>query len=435
MGLADVEIAQDDVDGLNNNSVPEASPSDLVATAIDKWFSEKQINPGEETQSGYLYYYKIETVSVNSDNPAWVKARQLAFEKALLSIQASFIGDMYSHSITKTLSSMSSNNSSDNREFEDKSLAGKSRVSAIWDKALAAGEAQLDKVLIENGMDPSEFDAVPPAERKDLFTSKYITHSITRAMGDSSGILPIKTFEGNDSKGTHAVGVIAAYSPKFKQLAYDIAHGRESSASNKKGKPIASWYQFSPEVMAQAFGLRVGVDENGGVVLISFGQWGYSYQGTNQQAKARSQKVAGEQAEAIANSQITNFINSRLSLNDESKRGEVVESYLQKQGDDITEKDITNIVDEFSQRIEQTSSGSIAGIRTVSRWSYQHPYGQEIIGRVRVWTRQGYVTSQNVKNFKPSTASPSAGDRQEDSKGKAAGVSESPDFADPEEFF
>ncbi len=434
--LAEVGMSQRDIDQMNQDTAPGLEPDDKVEQAMDNWFAKKQVEPGVELSGGKIYYSAYEVVSVNPANPSWVKARQLAFEKALLAIQANFIKDQYAHSTTETLNSIEGDDSSNNREFADESLRGKSRIGAIWDKALAAGEAKLDQMLIENGVDPSELDSVPPAQRKDLFISKYITHTITKAMGDSSGLLPVKSFEGNDAKGTHVVGVIAVYSPKFKQLAYDIAHGREPATARKRGKKLVTWYDLPPEALAQTFGLRVGVDENVGVVLLSFGQWGYSYSGSNQQQNARAKKTAGEQAEAVAIAQITNFMNSRLSLNDESKRGEVVEHYLVKQGNDITEKDITNIVDQFSKEVRQTSGGSIAGVRTVSRWSYQHPYGQEIVGRVKVWTREGYEGSQNIKNFKPTTSKKPATDQEDGTQpNKEEGVSESPEFADPEEFF
>ncbi len=433
---ADPGMTQDDVDQLNQDTTPEQDPSELVEQAIDDWFAKKKIEPGLELSGGKIYYSETEVVSVKPADPGWVKARQLAFEKALLALQSNFITDQYAHSTTETLDSREGDDSSNTREFEDKSLKGKSRLEAIWDKALAAGEAKLNQMLVGNGVDPSELDSVPPAERKNLFIRKYITHTVTKAMGDSSGLLPLKTFEGNDSKGTHVVGVIAAYSPKFKQLAYDIAHGREPATARKKGKELASWYDLPPEVMAQTFGLRVAVDENGEIALLSFGQWGYSYSGSNQQQKARARKAAGEQAETIAIAQVTNFMNSRLSLADESKRGEVVENYLLKQGDDITEKDITNLVDQFSKDIRQTSSGSVAGVRTVSRWKYQHPYGQEIIGRVKVWTREGYEGSQNLKNFKPTTSRKPVKEQEAgEQPTQEGGVSESPEFADPEDFF
>jgi hypothetical protein len=44
-------------------------------------------------------------------------------------------------------------------------------------------------------------------------------------------------------------------------------------------------------------------------------------------------------------------------------------------------------------------------------------------------------SAQNVKNFKPDTRSSQESRHQQPEGGKDSGVSESPDFADPEEFF
>ena len=74
------------------------------------------------------------------------------------------------------------------------------------------------------------------------------------------------------------------------------------------------------------------------------------------------------------------------------------------------------------------SSGSIAGTRTVKRWKFKHPLGHEIIGRIKVWTGQGYNTSQKIKNFKPSATRRVEKPKSSKRRRVKAKVTESPDF-------
>ena len=112
-----------------------------------------------------------------------------------------------------------------------------------------------------------------------------------------------------------------------------------------------------------------------------------------------------KQAENIATSQMTDFMNSSLTFNDLSNIGDAVGDYLVKQGANLSRKDETTIVDEVLETIKYSSEARIEGTRKVKSWSYKHPYGHQIVGSVIVWSRAGYVASENVKNFTPKAAS------------------------------
>jgi hypothetical protein len=424
-----VNLTKKEFNQLNEDSAAEvADQNQDIQDAIDKWLESRRIEVGVEGRNGELYYSATSDVEVSPSHPAWVKSRQTAFDKAILAIRANFIKDQFGRTVNRIEQSLNQDDSSNNREFKDKKLEGKSQIAAIWDKALAVSGGKLDQLLNSYGIDPSELNAVPPAQRKDLFAKKFIKSTITRAMGDSSGILVKKTYEANNSKGNFSIGVIALYSPNLKQIAYDIAHGSAVASDGIKGRNISSWHNYPPETLSKIFGLRLVNDENGEFVLLSFGQWGFSFKGKNSNRIKRARRSAAVQAEQITLGQITNFMNSSLALNNSTETGEIVENYLLKQGDDTIEKDITTIVDKISNSVKQRSSGKIAGTRTVKRWKFKHPLGHEIIGQIKVWTRQGYNTSQNIKNFKPSSTRKIEGPKSSNKQHIKPKVSESPDF-------
>jgi hypothetical protein len=224
------------------------------------------------------------------------------------------------------------------------------------------------------------------------------------------------------------------YSPRFKQLAYDMANGRDPGIGKKKGRPLDTWLNLKPEDLAHTFGIRLVVTPEGEPVILSYGQWGYSDQGSTANQKSRKKLAAAEQAESKATEQLVIFMNSTLSLSKESITGDFIEEYLLKQGDSTIEKNITTVIDKLSQQIKQTASANMGGTRTVKRWTYKHPFGHEIIGRVKMWSRQGYESAQAIKNFKPNRTGQDTG--QASGKGTVgAHTGESPEFDDPEEFF
>ena len=397
------KMNQADVAELSEASVPELDVDEMIGVAIDGYFSKRGIMPGEVRKGGKVYYAAKEPVSVSADSPQWSKARQVAFEKALLKIRADFVFDAFGRTVNEAEQSISSDDSSDNREFKE-DLAGVGKIEAIWKKLVAGTDAKLNEWLQGHGIDPGEYDSVPPAQRKDLFVNKYVSKTISKAMGDSSGLIPVQTFEGTDDSGTTMIGVVALYSPKLKQLASDIANKRSPILQGKKGKPLSNYIELSPEVLAAQFGIRVVFDEQGSPMVLSYGQWGYSYTGNNKKTQIRHRQTATETANTKALEGLVNFINSQLSFSDTRTTGEAVESYLQKTGDDIIEKDISTLIDKTMKSIKSKSSARMGGTRIVKQWKHKDVSGQEIIGSIRMWSLAGVEAANNIRDFKPQTS-------------------------------
>jgi hypothetical protein len=382
--------------------IPEPmDPDDMIVSSIEDWFKERCIVEGVEKNN--KSYYSSVQLALPLTNPHWVKSRQLAFERAMLEIRSQFIQDNYGLNQNEIEFRYFNNDSSNNLEFQQDNST--SKIKAIAAKSMALADEKLNQMLEELDVNPEEYHASSPAKRQAITEDALTKNILIKAMGESSGILSFKTFEANDEDGNHAIGVIALYSPKLRQIAYDMAHGREIAQSSKPGREVSSYYDISPEALTSTFGVRAVKDPQGNHVLLSFAQWGSSYQGTSKKLQKRGKKAALKQAENIATSQMTDFMNSSLTFNDLSNIGDAVGDYLVKQGANLSRKDETTIVDEVLETIKYSSEARIEGTRKVKSWSYKHPYGHQIVGSVKVWSRAGVVASENVKNFTPKAAS------------------------------
>lgn len=426
-------ITDDDAAEINQSVIPEDSAFDQVEEAIDAYFERKKISEGAIGKGGKIYYRAIETVQAEPANPAWIKSRQMAFEKALLKAQARFIFDNFGHAVVNIENKLSEDNSSNNRNFPEQAIS-RSRIASLWDKAVALGDAKLNQLLEEAGVEPSEYSAIPAEQRKDLFIDSFIKTSVRKAMGESSGLLPVQTFEGSDGSGNHAVGVVMLRSDKLQQLASDMAHQNEPFLKSKKGKPISAYVDFPEDKLAYQFGVRVVFNEEGRPLVLSYGQWGFGYAGKSASRLARERNHAAEQADAVAAEALTVFMNSRITFEAESEKGESTKQFLIKQGDEIREEEIYTFVDKLSKEVKQKSSAKLAGTRIVKRWKYKHPYGHEIVGRVRLWSMNGVETAKNVASFKADRQSRSA-EVKSGVVNTPAGVNAGISFDDEEEDF
>jgi hypothetical protein len=263
-----------------------------------------------------------------------------------------------------------------------------------------------------------------------------LTNSIKKAIGESGGLLPVRTFEGSDGKGNHSIGVVMIRSDKLQQLASDMSHQREPFMTAMKGKPLSRYIDFPGKQLATQFGVRVVFNEQGKPQVLSYGQWGFGYEGKNESRLDRARTHSADKADAVAIDALTVFMNSRLAYESDSTSGEIVSNFIEKQGDEITEEDVTTIIDKMNQEIKLTASAKLSGTRIVKRWKYKHPYGHEIIGRVRMWSMDGMVQSKAISSFKPQTKVKTAPAKSDSgTQHSASGTQSGLDFDDEEEAF
>ena len=377
--------------------------SERTRDAIDQYAQNKGIEFGIENAKGQIFYSATETVAVDETNPQWAKWRVVAYKKAYMKIKQAFLESTYGKIVGSTLQEYF-NDDSDNRL--DFPLPGDPRALAktgeIWDKLLALTGAKLDRALEDLGIDPTQYKAAPPEQRKTLFKNNLTEKSVTKAAGKLGGLIPIKTFEGFDSKGNYTVGVIAMYYGKLKQLAYDIVKKREPMLTKKSGSPIGTYLPKTKKELSQAFGVRLVFDETGAPAIISYGQWSYLYKGKNQKKLDRAYEFAEEKAQTESQKQIAQFLNSSAFYKkmEETTALEEEEAIMDRDGN-VRVEDAAVMIDKLQSSMNVRFSADLRGMKRHKRWSYKHPNGHEIIGIVTVWTQKNAEGVDKRRNWKP----------------------------------
>lgn len=390
---------------------PDQGSHKKVNAAIEEWRITKGIEFGTENAKGQIFYMATEQVPVDATNPQWPKWRVVAYDKAYAKIKKEFSKEMYGKQKGEDLEEIFADDSDDRLEF---SKTGDSRAftkeGEIWDKMKALTGAKLDKALKEYDIDPSEYNAAPPEQRKRLFTNNFVKKTITKAAGQLNGLITIKTFEGVDKKGNHTIGVVAMYYDKLKQLADDIVKRQEPMLKKKSGNPVHSYIPKDKKKLTESFGTRLVFDENGRPAIVSYGQWSYMYKGKNDRKRARGYDFAMEKASTEAERNIVKFLNSKATYQkiDTTNAEEIEEAVMDRDGN-VSEPDVMTMIDKMESTLEVKFEGELRGIRTAKKYSYEHENGHEIIGVVKIWTQDNALAADKIRNWKPKSKTPSEG--------------------------
>jgi len=428
-------IDANDINELNAAAEPEASAGEIVDKQINNWFRKHNVTPGLSSKSGKIYYSAKAVIAFPPENAQWAKSRQMAFKKALNRARADFIFDKVGRVRTSTDSSTSRNADSD-ALGADANMCKMGQYESFWEKVKALAGAKLDQALREAGVDPERYKSSPEDMQKELFYEASVTTTLKTASAEISGLIPVQTFEGISKDGRSVIGVIMMYSPKLYVLSDDLRNGREPKMLGKKvGRSVKSYTDRSKEQLKNMMGLRIVFDEDSRPVLLSYGQWGYSFKGNNTRSMERHRINAFKKADTRALEDLSEFINGKLRMKSETKVGEVVREYLAISCEDgnLVQRDGSEeqMIDRLSGQLEIRSSAKAAGTTEVKRWSYKNEFGQEVIGVVRAWTLDGLNSAMQVKEQRKDlsvTAKPSRVNSN-------ITVMSSEELSDPEEDF
>lgn len=429
------EVAQEEpIDPETINGIQKdiefVASSKQTRDAINQFAEQQGIEFGVENKKGQIFYQATETVAVDETNQQWAKWRVVAYKKATMKIKQEFMESIYGKICGSTLQEYFNDESDDRLDFpEFNDPRAFSRYGEIWAKLIALTGIRLDRALQELGIDPAQYAAAPPEMRKNLFKNNLIERSVTRAAGQLGGLIPIKTFEGFDTKGNYTIGVIAMYYEKVKQLAFDITKKQAPLLSKKSGNPVQSYIPQENKQLSEAFGVRLVFDETGAPVIISYGQWSYVYKGIDQKRLDRSYEFAESKAKTESQKQIAQFLNSSAFYKkvEEVKALDEEDAIMDRDGN-IRQENLTTMIDKLQSSMKVRFNSDLRGMKPIKRWSYKHPNGHEIVGVVTVWTQKNAENVDKIRNWK-SSEHPQAGlHKQTDKSGVNKGVGMDTDF-------
>lgn len=412
------EVAQADID--EQNSLSDASTKDITPQTLNDFFDEfadkHNINYGE-SRDGKSFFTGRATVAMSETDPAFAKALNIAFDEAMLNMQAEFVRENFGRQSTITRQKLFNDDSTNAREFEK--LPAGSKVAQVFEKITQLAGAKLDSALAELGV--TDIESLTEERKKVLLADSFVQETTTRAFGNMQGLVPVQTsITKADGSSNYEVGVIAVMSDKTRQVAIDMRHKRASLIKGK-GRELKSVLPVDSKGFLAEHGIRLVYNQDGAPVIISYGQWSYLPE-SDGYINNRKREAASEQAMARADSAVADFINRSVDFKRSAETGKQIErsiTEVMQSGDArISEKMATEIIEITNKEVFAQSDMNLRGLRTLKNWSAKDDNGVQYVGVVRFYSHDNVLNSNRmVEPVKPATAKPAA------SQGPAKSVS------------
>lgn len=366
-------------------------------------------------------------VSVSKNNPRWVEARQLAFSSAMSKAYKEYATAQGLNAQVRVISRMLVD---DNQiEAPSKTIQAESfeegtpsKFSQLLNKAFALGEGWLDKKLKELKVDPAKYEGKPIEVKKRMFEDSIKQMSEKYAFAQTSGMVPIQSFFGQDSDGNYGVRVVFTTSPnrirtvrEMLQLGANIPPNEQHAASTT----LDDRFCLSGEEMFDMMGTRLVYDEKGYPTLIAFGQAGVAVP-RNHPTFAHRQQVAKARAYSNATDALTLLLSSSTSVETKSNSGSEKTTDQAATMDAKGNTSYSEINDEtakifFDEKID--TSGRISnfeGIKTLHSWSYYDKDSKKyVVGSVVIWSPD---TAMEVREQKQALTAPANASSSYESK-------------------
>ncbi|RTE66184.1 hypothetical protein EH243_08685 [Amphritea opalescens] len=437
--------AQTDSVDLAAAEAAEPAPVDpgmMLMEQIDNWKQGAGASLSRLAESGDIFMAEGSSfVKVTPDAADWADHRLMAYKDALMNAQAQFIEFEGISSRAETVSKLF-DDKSQMPTFSPAELQSSNKLEEVLNKAVALAGGKLDEQLSKLGINPDEFNAAPPAKRARLFENSISEQITTRARASLTGLVPVKTFEANDAEGRHAIAVIVVASDKMRQFIYDMKQSKGDLAPNPKkvgGPSLRERFSENKAALIHEFGIRKMYDENGYPVLVSFGQAGTGYNGSDFNRKMNARKGAFLYAKADAYANFAYLLNAvgNAETSSSRKSTDVTDGIVEAEKDGVITSEENRIEMVKAINNEISARGSISdlpGTRQLLRWTAKHPqYGNEINGVIYVWHPVSEQNARNMRNFKPKHQE-QAKPQEHNSKTHTTGTTQSRDLMSADDF-
>lgn len=370
--------------------------TDIVRAELDAWLdSENGQLLESRSERGEIVLAISDPIMVMSQatSAEFGKSRVFAYDKALLNAQAKFVKERQARTETELATSrFDSQPSVDQMRLDEEERAG--RIMRIGDKIFALTEAKLDSALREEGVDVETIEKLEPSKKLDIYRERVGRRSVTTAMSQIAGMMPIENIEALDCNGTAAVATIAVYSDRMRQLAQDIAMGKAIMADPDRASSQTLRATVREEIrqgdVPFIAGLRVVNDQDGFPALVSYGQWAYVPTGATPQLRERAKQTALNFAEDAARSQLALYLRGSMTLMDSSSVSEESSEVATITRNDVTTEQISEIIEEQLRTASARATINITGVREIGQWAMEYPDvpGVQIVGKVLAWSPQ-----------------------------------------------
>ena len=402
-----------------------ASESQVAAAEADSAFNrlsfnqwvkdfEKQFAPigRPYPATGRTFYKSKAVVRVPTNHPSYAKELVLAYEKAMLELQVTFILQNYGTITTKRISEFMSDDSENARQFDDRQPGTASPLKSSgtkieMDKLLADIDTRVDQYLAQQGESRDKVSRMSTTEKKQLFRNNLIRETVKSAVQNMRGLVPVQTrlFTLSTSNGERTqIGIIAVQSEKTRQFAEDIRMQRTSMVKGS-GKVIDDYLPKTDAELLNELGFRFVYDENGHPMLISYGRWGVASENPNPTRHLMNVENAQRTAQTLAEAWIAEFAGTRLQVLDARTQGSVMEEIATrithyensaKIGTEDAIEDIGNTIDKSLRSVKSDATISLKGTSEIKVWEEKDSSGQVHVGSIITWTAAQLTNAQNI---------------------------------------
>ena len=394
-----VSVPKETVEAVASEAKASVKGKNLLKDAFKAFADEIGITYGTATPDGRFYSKGQSAVDADVASPQFVKSRSMAYERAYLDAVARFMIDCYGRETTARVAEFYGNQSSD---AEDAPVA---KANGLMAKIGLLAEAKVDKALAEEGVPSEKYAKASIVEKRTLLRDAIAIETANKALHQSSGCIPVKTFEARGDDGRYYIGVVVRYDRASKTLAECFRRKVRPALVREGGLTVKQVLPPEDEIVNN-FGVRLYFDETGTPALLSFGQFGSSYTGKSERMAERAEEQAMRQARMLADSGLTAFINSFVDASESSTVSEdITDSRIFTDDGNATPEEASKVLDIYRKTTKQTGTDTMKGRSTVFEEIVTHPNGHKVAVVVRRW---GFDTLDAVSAIDAPPPKPSA---------------------------
>lgn len=364
---------------VGNEAAVEERP---IQDVVQEYLASKGYSEGENAKGDKTFYVAVGygVIQAPLDNRGYADSRINAYNKAMLEAKAKMAEYLEIAIKTETEHDYAEGNFGGNEEAEkdETSITAKLRRLLV---------AKIDKTLREEGVDPDAADraARERVAKKQLNSDFYKKVISTAAKAEVLGMQVMCSFEGVPRGKKGEIGVVAIWSKKLQAMAQTISLGG-SLPSGVGKRPIKEQIPTDKKALLSTFGVQQKIDENGNLVLVSFGQAGAVTDFPT------SANAARNKAKMQAMAAIREFAGESVAVVTDAVNAESVEEF------ENAAESYEN-ASAYSQKIKAVAETlKISGISTVNNWEAKHPLtGRTIYGVVCSWSPGSAARAKTMK--------------------------------------
>jgi hypothetical protein len=356
---------------------------------IDDFLKSKKWSEGENTKGkGEKFFVScgVGVIQAPRADRNYAASRVAAYNKAMLDAKkqmVEFLGIAIQTETEKTYKEgdfpIPAENKAKTADESDTSILGKVKMLV---------HAKLDAALKRNGVEPQKAskEEVAKVLSKELNSESYKKMISSVANSYVVGMQVCNSFEFTPSNKKGEVGVVAIWSPKLQQMAESMFTGGKMPTGLPKAS-IAEQVPTDPVVLLTTFGVQQKLDENGNLVLVSFGQEGAITDSPT------SANAAVSKAQMNAQASIREFAGESVAV-----AKDMLNSETAKEFEDKTESYQNNSA--FQEKVKATAAQmKISGIATLKKWKVKHPISEAYVyGVICTWSPQSAAYANELSD-------------------------------------